>query len=52
MVCKLKSSRNEKNNFKIDENNAPKEEVEFFEESCEVNEIYSMHDPHCSLASK
>ena len=33
-----------KHNFKVEENNDPREEVNLFEESCEVNEIYNLHD--------
>ena len=40
-----------KHNFKIDENNDPREEVNFFEESCEVNEIYNLHDWYKILTS-
>ena len=40
-----------KHNFKIDESNDPREEVNFFEESCEVNEIYNPHDRYKILTS-
>ena len=40
-----------KHNFKIDESNDPREEVNFFEESCEVNEIYNSHDRYKILTS-
>ena len=40
-----------KDNFKIVESNNPREEVNFFEESCEVNEIYNPHDRYKILTS-
>ena len=40
-----------KHNFKVEQNNDPREEVNLFEESCEVNEIYNLHDWYKILTS-